>query len=507
MEAADKEEEEQEEETGGVSLTTIMKENPKLSVQEALAKLVIMKQMAGVPAGGMGRPGGPPGAPGLAMVGGLSLGGAPPLAGLTHALGATNSTAAAAALAAAKMPAVMQQTKTMREVFVKGLPAGVTSAQIQEFLTTIVKAVKGRDVTTTPVVNTWLSADGSVGFCETRSVDDAEALVTCCDGVSLAGSTLKLGRPKASSSPNDALATASHAPIDPALTQGATASPLVVSSNVVMLMNVPRHLSALQIQEFLVCAFGNVKKFNVLLDTNGKSKGSVVFRYADDKVTANAVAAIAGIRLGDEVLQLQRVPPAMIDTLLTPVKAGELVPVSPHDPAKPSPVVCLRNVVATDDLADDQAYHDLTEDILEECAKYATVSAVHIPRHNNLGLTKKAKKRCSGLGRVFVEYESTDDAKTALAALQKRTIDDKPMAVGFYPRDLFKKHILHSEPLPTLPTVARAPAPAEDGDGDGVIPLGSDATSPEAPNVAAPEQPPPRAAVAQPPEPINMDVD
>lgn len=461
---------ETEEEPGGVSLTSIMKDNPKLSVQEALAKLVIMKQMSGMPAAAMGHgvgqaglagfPGGAatPGFPTpLAGLGGPfsqsgAVAGSPPLlGGLASAFSATNPTAAAAALAAVQMPASLQQTKSQREVYVKGLPAGVTSSQLQEFLSTVIKTLRLREVSTTPIVNAWLSGDGRVGFCETRSVDDVRALIECCDGLVFAGSTIQVGRPKTNAGA-DSLATAARAAVDPALSAGTVANPLVTSSNVLMMLNLPRHLSGLEIQDFLLIPFGDIKAFNLLLDQEGKSKGSAVFRYTNEKITSNVVAALTGVRLGDEVIEIHRVPPNMIDTLLKPVKPGQLVPAAPHDPAKLSPIICLRNVVDDEDLIDDEAYAEVTEDILEECARYATVSTLLIPRpQSGSRLTKKSRKRCSGIGSIFVEYSSSDDAKLALDGLRKRTVDDKAIVVGFYPRDLFRKKILHSQPLPTLP--------------------------------------------------------
>lgn len=485
---------EAEEEPGGVSLTSIMKDNPKLSVQEALAKLVIMKQMSGMPAVGMGHGVGQAGLAGftggaatsgfpapLSVLGGSfsqsgAVAGSPPLlGGLASAFSATNPTAAAAALAAVQMPASLQQTKSQREVYIKGLPAGVTSSQLQEFLSTIVKTLRPREVSTTPIVNAWLSGDGRVGFCETRSVDDVRALIECCDGLVFAGSTIHVGRPKTSAGA-DSLATAARAAVDPALSAGTVANPLVTSSNVIMMLNLPRHLTGLEIQDFLLIPFGDIKAFNLLLDQEGKSKGSAVFRYTNEKITSNVVAALTGVRLGDEVIEVHRVPPNMIDTLLKPVKPGELVPAAPHDPAKPSPIICLRNVVDDEDLIDEEAYADLTEDILEECARYATVATLLIPRPQSCSrLTKKSRKRCSGIGSIFVEYSSSDDATVALDGLRKRTVDDKPIVVGFYPRDLFRKKIFHSQPLPTLP-------PAED---DGTV-VNTAQVSPDAEPAATP---------------------
>lgn len=432
-------EDESEDHAGGVSLTSIMKENPKLSVQEALAKLVIMKQMSGAPLqmGGAGvampqLPGVQTSLPGI-------LPGASPLV--------ANNPAAAAALAAASMPAALQQNKTQREVYVKNLPSGVTAAQVQEFLTTVVTTLGQKPKRE---AHTWLSADGTIAFCEAKTVDDAKAIVECCDGIDFAGNRLEVGRPKEAISSQDA--------VDPSIATQQTPQQLMPVSHTLMLINIPRHLTAAEIQESLILPFGDIKVFNMLLDQQGKSKGSVVFRYADEKRASKAIAALSsspsspGVKLGDEKLEIQRVPPAMVDTLLKPVKPGELVPTAPHDPTRPSQILCIRDLVNDQDLSDEQAHTELVDELLEECTRYATVLHLLVPRLDiePCKINKKNKNMCSGLGLVFVEYSSIDEATDALWSLRNRTVDDRPINVSYYPRDLYKKEILHSPPIQSL---------------------------------------------------------
>lgn len=484
-----------------------MNENPSLSVQEALGKLQILKQMTGMP-GQAGLPGGalPLAVPGI-MPG---ASGQPPSQPLGGALSA-NPVAASATL--------QQSSKAQREVYVTPMPPECTAQQLKDFVTYVMQEL-GLGSSSQPVSHAWLSSDGRVGFVELKSADDAEALIDECDGIDFAGVKLTLGRPKAAVDDENAGLGAA----DPTL--AAAAAPLVASSQTLMLLNIPKHLEPSEIQDALVLPFGELVSFNVLTDANGASKGSAVFRYKDETKTSTAIAALSGVRLGDEVLEVQRVPPQMVDTLLKPVKPGEVGPVKPYDASRPSPVLCIANIVDDHDLTDDQAYADLTEDILEECARYATVDKIVVPRpKDGGGLTRTNRKTCSGLGRIFVSYADSDDATKALKGLRARTVDDKPIHVLFYPNDLYKKRTLHADPLPILND--QLPAANDDNNAvetsaDVAEPagpppiLGLTPAPPPAPALvlpaitagAPPPAPPVRAPpLAPPPTVLDMDMD
>ena len=100
-----------------------------------------------------------------------------------------------------------------------------------------------------------------------------------------------------------------------------TANPLMGRSNVLMLMGLPPFVTERDARR-LVVPFGPLAEFNVLKDFEGRSKGTCVFKYADDDSTSNAIAGLNGRPLGDEKLVIQRVPPQMIKTLIQPTRVG-----------------------------------------------------------------------------------------------------------------------------------------------------------------------------------------
>ena len=112
----------------GLSLTVVMRENPNLSVQEALAKLQIMKQMAGMNMAQSGQALAFQGALG-AQLGGVAS--APAVGGSGAAQGLA---LAAQSAATATATATLQSNKPKRELYVKNVPYGCTSQHVRAFL-------------------------------------------------------------------------------------------------------------------------------------------------------------------------------------------------------------------------------------------------------------------------------------------------------------------------------------------------------------------------------------
>lgn len=46
----------------------------------------------------------------------------------------------------------------------------------------------------------------------------------------------------------------------------------------------------------------------------------------------------------------------------------------------PTEVLCLMNMVAPEELLDDEEYEDIVEDVRDECSKYGQVKSIEIPR-------------------------------------------------------------------------------------------------------------------------------
>ncbi|KAI4326608.1 hypothetical protein MLD38_031902 [Melastoma candidum] len=103
------------------------------------------------------------------------------------------------------------------------------------------------------------------------------------------------------------------------------------------------------------------------------------------------------------------------------------------DPAEPSKIVCLRDVVSTDDLRDRDGYTDVLEDMREEGSKYGNLVTVVMPRPEagGGGLVR------GGVGKVFFVYADVRSASAALTGINGRMFAGRVINAVFYPEDRF----------------------------------------------------------------------
>merc|ERR1711887_432535 len=80
---------------------------------------------------------------------------------------------------------------------------------------------------------------------------------------------------------------------------------------------------------------------------------------------------------------------------------------------QPTEVLCLLNMVVAEELADEEEYEDILEDIREECGKFGEVRSLEIPR-------PVPGVEVPGLGKVFIEFTSSSDCQAAQLSLTGR---------------------------------------------------------------------------------------
>jgi hypothetical protein len=110
------------------------------------------------------------------------------------------------------------------------------------------------------------------------------------------------------------------------------------------------------------------------------------------------------------------------EDIIAKVLSGEIQPV------KGSRVVELKNMLSENDLNDPDEYQDIMDDTKEQCSEFGKLVNVVIPRAGERGATK-----------IFLEYESTEDATTAIQALQGKTFDGQLVEAAFYDEAKFAR--------------------------------------------------------------------
>lgn len=122
-----------------------------------------------------------------------------------------------------------------------------------------------------------------------------------------------------------------------------------------------------------------------------------------------------------------------IGALAAAPPSGPAMPPARHPPTR---VLVLLQMVVPDILRDDQEYNEIFEDIDLECRRYGEVRSVIIPR------PRPDNGPVNGLGKVFVEFASVDQALKARAEVEGRQFDGRTVNADFWPEDKYARREL-----------------------------------------------------------------
>jgi len=108
--------------------------------------------------------------------------------------------------------------------------------------------------------------------------------------------------------------------------------------------------------------------------------------------------------------------------------------------SQPTKILVLLNMLHPHELyLTDEEHQELVEDVESECRKYGKIVNIVIPR-----LPKKPKDdeiveipKGSGVGKVFIEYETREQAQKAQQELAGRKFQGRIVITSFHPESLF----------------------------------------------------------------------
>ncbi|GFQ05004.1 splicing factor u2af large subunit a [Phtheirospermum japonicum] len=340
-----------------------------------------------------------------------------------------------------------QATRHARRVYVGGLPPSANEQTVATFFSHVMAAIGGN--TAGPgdaVVNVYINHEKKFAFVEMRSVEEASNAMAL-DGIIFEGAPVKVRRPSdynpslaatlGPSLPNQDLNLAAVG-----LTPGSSGG--LEGPDRVFVGGLPYYFTEVQIRELLE-SFGPLKGFDLVKDREtGNSKGYAFCVYQDLSVTDIACAALNGIKMGDKTLTVRRAnqgtPQNTSDQESVLLHAHQqialqkfMIPPSVMPGAAATKVVCLTQVVTTDELKDDDDYEDILEDMRSECGKFGTLVNVVIPRPSPSG------EIGPGVGKVFLEYADIEGATKARVGLQGRMFGGNAVLAVFYPEDKFSQ--------------------------------------------------------------------
>ncbi|KAJ8334374.1 hypothetical protein SKAU_G00400130 [Synaphobranchus kaupii] len=330
-----------------------------------------------------------------------------------------------------------QMTRQARRLYVGNIPFGITEESMMDFFNAQMRLGGLTQATGNPVLAVQINQDKNFAFLEFRSVDETTQAMAF-DGIIFQGQSLKIRRPH----DYQPLPGMSENPsvYVPALETGVVSTVVPDSAHKLFIGGLPNYLSDDQVKELLT-SFGPLKAFNLVKDSaTGLSKGYAFCEYVDVNLNDQAIAGLNGMQLGDKKLLVQRASvgaknAALMSINQTPVTLqvpGLMNSSMVQMGGLPTEVLCLMNMVAPEELLDDEEYEEIVEDVREECSKYGQVKSIEIPRPVD-GL------EVPGTGKIFVEFMTLFDSQKAMQGLTGRKFANRVVVTKYCDPDAYHR--------------------------------------------------------------------
>jgi len=325
------------------------------------------------------------------------------------------------AVPAVSLPQGAQMTRQARRLYIGNMPFGITEDLMIDFFNAKMRESKISKQPGNPVLACQINVEKNFAFLEFRSVEETSQAMAF-DGIMLQGQALKIRRPK------------DYTPIPGVTDSTAAYIPGVVSTvvpdtiNKIFVGGLPNYLNEDQVKE-LLSSFGELRAFNLVKDSaTGLSKGYAFCEYVDLNITDIAVAGMNGMQLGDKKLIVQRAS-------VGAKGLGAMLSIPGVDltgEVEATNILCLMNMVSEEELQDEEDYDEIFDDIREECSKYGTLRSLNIPRPNS-------DYSVPGVGKIFLEYATSSDARRASEALAGRKFSSRVVVTAFYDPELYAR--------------------------------------------------------------------
>ncbi|XP_024251732.1 splicing factor U2AF 65 kDa subunit isoform X1 [Oncorhynchus tshawytscha] len=326
-----------------------------------------------------------------------------------------------------------QMTRQARRLYVGNIPFGITEEAMMDFFNAQMCLGGLTQAPGNPVLAVQINQDKNFAFLEFRSVDETTQAMAF-DGIIFQGQSLKIRRPH----DYQPLPGMSESPS--VYVPGVVSTVVPDSAHKLFIGGLPNYLNDDQVKELLT-SFGPLKAFNLVKDSaTALSKGYAFCEYVDVNLNDQAIAGLNGMQLGDKKLLVQRASVGAKNAALTgmnqtPVtlQVPGLMPTSMASlGGLPTEVLCLMNMVAVEELLDDEEYEEIVEDVRDECGKYGQVKSIEIPRPVD-GL------EVPGTGKIFVEFMTLFDSQKAMQALTGRKFANRVVVTKYCDPDAYHR--------------------------------------------------------------------
>jgi len=322
-------------------------------------------------------------------------------------------------------------TRQARRVYVGNLPFGFKEQEMVDFFNQQMHLHGLAQAEGNPIIACSVNRDKNFAFLECRSIDETTQCMAF-DGINFQAQSLKLRRPL-NYQPVPSSSGLTNMDSSMGSIPGVVSTVVPDSANKLFIGGLPNYLNEEQVKE-LMTSFGALKAFNLVKDVaSAVSKGYAFAEYADGSLTDQAIAGLNGMQLGDKKLIVNRARSGAKNLAPSNLPTQIQVPgMVGSGPGQPTEVLCLLNMVVPEELADEEDYEDILEDIREECGKHGDVRSLEIPR-------PVPGVEVPGCGKVFIEFGSAADCQRAQHALTGRKFSNRVVVTSYYDPDKYHR--------------------------------------------------------------------
>ncbi|KAL1841386.1 hypothetical protein VTJ49DRAFT_7116 [Mycothermus thermophilus] len=217
-------------------------------------------------------------------------------------------------------------------------------------------------------------------------------------------------------------------------------SVVVDSPNKISITNLPLYLTDDQVMELLV-SFGKLKSFVLVKDNSTQeSRGIAFLEYADPAVTSVAIQGLNNMMLGERALKVQKASFGITQVAgEMGVNAMSMLAGTMSTDGGATRVLQLLNMVTPEELMDNDDYEDIREEVESECQKFGKILELKIPRPTG------GSRQSAGVGKIYIKYETPDQATAALRALAGRKFSDRTVVTTYFSEENFDVNACHGK--------------------------------------------------------------
>lgn len=231
--------------------------------------------------------------------------------------------------------------------------------------------------------------------------------------------------------------------------EGKLASVVEDSATKMIIWDIPFNVEETQVRQ-LAASFGELSAFQLIRQLPSReSAGIALVDYKDPEVVKSAVSGLSGQVVGGKNLKVMLAcegPTQLSGSSNNGLKG--IVTVMNDVKSRPeSSVIVLFNLVTLDELLDDVAYREITEQVESECLKYGGGEEVQIkiPRPDPEAMKASYRRLIfetrPGVGKVYVKFSSVDTSRVAMQKLTGLRFSRRSVIASYYSEECFDMNV------------------------------------------------------------------